>query len=320
MPYFGVDRRCAAAAARRDAQLPRRAPRAARARRARRATSSLVANQLDAARRRSAPSRSSSTRTASASIGGTIGFTFERDHLVMVSSTALPHVAVRDAGARRSRRTRGEARRAGVPRERTNISTHVRGHGDRVIVPMVVRARRQALPPTSSIASPRPCRSRPIAAPGRWDVWVDANDGAPIARKSTLHFATGTVSVQRPRSLSARHAQPAARAVRDRTRSTARARRRDSTATRAPGATPAPRPSCPGLVGSARRDHEQSPARSSPTTLTLADGGSVTWSQSAAIPRPTRSSTRSCSRTTAKQFVRDAAQPEPRVARPAAVR
>src|SRR3569623_1832670 len=62
--------------------------------------------------------------------GGTIGITFERDHLVMVSSTALPHVAVRMPPATLARAPVEEGARAFLAGD--NIATHVRAHGDRV--------------------------------------------------------------------------------------------------------------------------------------------------------------------------------------------
>src|SRR3569833_2308417 len=111
--------------------------------------------------------------------GGTIGITFERDLLVMVSSTALPHVAVRMPPASLARAPVEEGARAFLAGD--NIATHVRAHGDRVIVPMVYeRGVKRA--PEIAYRVAETVQVEADRGAGRWDVWVDANDGTAFAR------------------------------------------------------------------------------------------------------------------------------------------
>ena len=127
--------------------------------------------------------------------GGSIAINFERDHLVMVSSTALPNIDVRVPATALAPAAIEASAQAFLASEK--ISSHVLGHGERVIVPMVFeRGTRH----TTDIAY-RVAETVSVSADreaGRWDVWVDANDGAAIARKSTLMFLSGTVKFDVP--------------------------------------------------------------------------------------------------------------------------
>ncbi len=127
-------------------------------------------------------------------IGGAIGFTFKHDRLVMVGSTALPHVIVPGSGQRLAVSTlaakatgwlAGDGFATELSRTRNALGA------DRVIVP-IVRPRRGAVDVQYRVAEQLALESRD-ATPGSWDVWVDATSGAPIARKSRLHFGTGKV-------------------------------------------------------------------------------------------------------------------------------
>ena len=207
--------------------------------------------------------------------GGTIGITFERDHLVMVSSTALPHVTVRMPAAVLDRTLTETGAQAFLASE--NISTHVRGHGDRVIVPMVFeRGSKHSADIAYRVAETVQVEADRGA--GRWDVWVDANDGAAIARKSLLHFASGTVDFDVPDRypLSTRHPQPAPQ-DQHMINGVASTSDLNGLATFT-GATPAT--VVPGLSGPLVAMTNNLGALVT-DNLALADGGSVTWSHAA---------------------------------------
>ncbi|MEO6775929.1 MAG: DUF4215 domain-containing protein [Kofleriaceae bacterium] len=234
----------------------------------------LVANQLDP----SATIRSIGFQQFSHGLrveGGTIGITFERDHLVMVSSTALPNVAVRMPVAALLRSTVVAGAQAFLARDQ--ISTHVRAQGDRIIVPMIFErgAKRTAdigyrVAETVQVTADR--------GAGRWNVWVDASDGAAIARQSLLHFASGTVDFDVPDRypLGTRNPQPAPQDLHV-INGVASTSDLDGVATFT-GATPATL--VPGLAGPlvAMTNHLGPLVTDD---LQLADGGSVTWSHAA---------------------------------------
>ncbi|HET9993118.1 MAG TPA: hypothetical protein VFQ65_31500, partial [Kofleriaceae bacterium] len=207
--------------------------------------------------------------------GGTIGITFERDHLVMVSSTALPYVAVRMPAAALDRTTVASGAQAFLATE--NISTHVRAHGDRIIVPMIFeRGGKRIADVAYRVAETVQVEADRGA--GRWDVWVDANDGAAIARKSLLHFASGTVDFDVPDRypLSTRHPQPAPQ---DQHVINGVAATSDPNGlVTIAGATPAS--VVPGLSGPLVAMTNNLGALVT-DNLQLADGGSVTWSHAA---------------------------------------
>ncbi|HEY6034342.1 MAG TPA: hypothetical protein VIV58_08785, partial [Kofleriaceae bacterium] len=141
--------------------------------------------------------------------GGAIGVTFERDHLVMVSSTALPHVAVSMPVVALARTAAESSARAFLAGDQT--AAHVRSHGDRVILPMVFERGGKR---TSQIEY-RVADTVQVEADrgaGRWNVWVDASDGTAIARASLVHYQfSGTVDFDVPDRypLATRHPQPA---------------------------------------------------------------------------------------------------------------
>ncbi len=127
-------------------------------------------------------------------IGGAVGFAFKADRLVMVNSTALPHVSV-VAPAMRLPSTvvaNKAAQWLADAGEQVRVrTTSTFAPTERVILP-VVRPRIGATPSiTYRVAEQVAVEA--TAGAGRWDVWVDAVDAAPIARKSTIHYATGKV-------------------------------------------------------------------------------------------------------------------------------
>ncbi len=130
-------------------------------------------------------------------LGGSIGFTFKHDTLVMINSTALPNVAVSIHGTRLAQAKLAATATDWLSRDgyaaspiRNAVAT------DRVIVP-IVRPRRGPIDVSYRVAEQLSLESRD-GTPGSWDVWVDAADGAPIARRSRLHWSTGKVMFDVP--------------------------------------------------------------------------------------------------------------------------
>jgi MYXO-CTERM domain-containing protein len=126
--------------------------------------------------------------------GGTIGFAFKRDRLVMVSSTALPNVVVsvptqRLAPTEVARAaTRWLATGGQVVAARA-VSNAVAT--ERVIIPIVRPRRGPAIDVTYRVAEQVAVDS--TTGPGRWNVYVDAASASPIARRTTISYASGKV-------------------------------------------------------------------------------------------------------------------------------
>ena len=147
--------------------------------------------------------------------GGAIGFAFKGDRLAMITSTALPHVAVAPSPARRAApaaRPDAAARAAGwlaadgfavVPKARPALASP-----DLLVLPIVRPRTGAAIDVTYRVVEQVAVES--IRGPGQWQVWVGADDGAPIARSSDLHYATGKVmfSVSERHPLGGRTALP----------------------------------------------------------------------------------------------------------------
>ena len=122
-------------------------------------------------------------------LGGSIAVTFERDHLVMVGSTALPNIAVRMPTGTLAATTLERSATAFLAGD--NLSSHVVRHGERVILPLVfAHDIAYRVVDTVTVAADR--------GGDRWEVWLDANDGAPIARASLVAFSSGTVEFDTP--------------------------------------------------------------------------------------------------------------------------
>jgi cysteine-rich repeat protein len=145
-------------------------------------------------------------------LGGSIAVTFERDHLVMVGSTAMPNIAVRMPTGMLAAATLDRSATAFLAGD--NLSSHVARHGERVILPLIFT---RGAKPTTDIAY-RVADTVMVAADrggDRWDVWLDAADGAPIARASRVVFSSGTVDFDTPDRYPAggRSAKPAPNAT-----------------------------------------------------------------------------------------------------------
>ncbi len=128
-------------------------------------------------------------------LGGAIGFSFKADRLALVTSTALPHVTVSAPAHRLS--TPELAARAERWLRTAGHATTTTSVGAQPIVVPIVRPRIGARPDIVY----RVAEQVEISAtdsPGAWHVWVDAVAGSPIARKSTITYATGKVSYDVP--------------------------------------------------------------------------------------------------------------------------
>ena len=121
-------------------------------------------------------------------LGGQVSFRFKNDRLLLIGSQALPEVDV-DVAAARS---------AIAPQAAEVISTRwmlsdvanaaaVRSVGEPVILPLVGDAG------VHDYALVRPVTVDASGPLGRWDVFVDATTGEPVARVQTLMFGAGDV-------------------------------------------------------------------------------------------------------------------------------
>jgi cysteine-rich repeat protein len=127
--------------------------------------------------------------------GGAIGFAFKADRLALVSSTALPHVAVAAPMQRLpivEVGTRAERWLAGA-----GFDVGVKSVGAQPIVIPIVRPRIGSGPDIEY----RVAEEVEVAAhdgAGAWQVWIDATTGAPIARQSRIMYASGKLMLDVP--------------------------------------------------------------------------------------------------------------------------
>jgi uncharacterized protein (TIGR03382 family) len=132
-------------------------------------------------------------------LGGAVAFTFSHDNLIAIASTAIPNVAatVKLPGGPLSPSLLASSAKSWLAADGHTVD--VKAYGERLIVP-IVHARGRA--PTPSIeyhvADSVTVESSSAKEIGRWDVWLDATSATPIARRSTLMFATGKVLFDTP--------------------------------------------------------------------------------------------------------------------------
>jgi MYXO-CTERM domain-containing protein len=123
-------------------------------------------------------------------IGGQLGFRFKADRLFLIGSEALPFVRT---GTPSPSIAPDAARAAAAQWMHGSAAV---AHPGAVVGPFVlpllgetgVRDYRRVLEVTVDTKAPL----------GRWSVWLDAQTGAPVARKQTLRFANGTVLYNAP--------------------------------------------------------------------------------------------------------------------------
>ncbi len=222
-------------------------------------------------------------------VGAGVALLFSRDQLMMTSSTALPGIAVRTPAAAMPAASL-EATAIGWLAS-TNRVVRVTGHGARAVLPLVHPRGGAAAPDieyrvveTVQVEAEPPCQGSGCAGrqpggagAGRWDVWLDAFDGAPVARRPTIHFATGSVMYNVPDRWpgSTRGPKPAPFATHTINGAQVTAAI-DGTVT---WATTSPATVAPGLTGTYPAITNQAGALVT-ATLTLASGGTVTWDES----------------------------------------
>jgi uncharacterized protein (TIGR03382 family) len=147
--------------------------------------------------------------------GGAISFAFKRDRMIMVGSTALPHVVMP---------RRAAVQRLAAARATSAAVAWLASSGRRVVARGPVAAAPMIIPIIHARAPSGPVDITYTLAvqtsvetttgePGRWNVFVDVATGAPFARESTLMFASGSVlfdvPVRAPGAAAGRHAHPA---------------------------------------------------------------------------------------------------------------
>jgi cysteine-rich repeat protein len=205
-------------------------------------------------------------------VGGAINFAFKNDRLVMIGSTALPHVAV--VAPKLAYDPARVTAAATAWLATTGRATTIAALGDRVIVPIVRPRTKTGLDIRYHIADTVAVTED--GGSGRWNVWIGADTGAPIARASTVMYASsGTVNFDVPDKYpgSTRHPQPAPNA-----KHTVNG---VATTSNAAGvvtwATTTAATVAPGLVGTFVAITNKAGALAT-ASLTLPVNGAVTWS------------------------------------------
>ncbi|CAN5748032.1 hypothetical protein BH11MYX3_BH11MYX3_24780 [soil metagenome] len=208
-------------------------------------------------------------------LGGSVGFSFKNDRLVMVGSTALPDVRIaaqpptRLGGARVASSARGWLAQDG---HEVAISGST---ADRVIVP-IVHARGAGGVDIAYRLAEQLSVSSTTSDVGRWDVWVDATDASPILRKSTIMYASGKVLFDVPdRHPTGTRSAKVAPQARHGVDTVATVSDVDGLVTWAGTAAASV---SPGLVGPLVAITNKAGTLTT-EMLSLADGGSVTWSK-----------------------------------------
>ncbi|MDQ3335154.1 MAG: hypothetical protein M4D80_08330 [Myxococcota bacterium] len=127
-------------------------------------------------------------------LGGSIGFAFKADKLMMISSTALPNISVAVPAMRLPSNVIASKAAQWLSEEGKSVRLRAASSfapTERVIVP-IVRPRLGATPDIAYRIAEHVALDA-VDEPGAWDVWIDAVDARPIVRKSTIHYATGKV-------------------------------------------------------------------------------------------------------------------------------
>ena len=129
-------------------------------------------------------------------LGGAISFAFKNDALFLVGSTALPNVTIAVPTSALAPRAAGQ-RAASWLAQTQGVAMRVRSTAPaRVIVPMVQRKNGIATSVQYRVATVNEVEA--TAGVGRWQVFVDAANGTPLARTSLIHYAQGKVMYNVP--------------------------------------------------------------------------------------------------------------------------
>jgi MYXO-CTERM domain-containing protein len=121
-------------------------------------------------------------------VGARVAFTFGHDKLTLISSSALPNIDARMPSGSLAPDTIGAAARSWLASDGFKVA--IKAHDNRVVMPIVhARGTRSHVDIEYRVAEVVEAES--VSGAGTWQVWIDAQNASPIARKSTLHFATG---------------------------------------------------------------------------------------------------------------------------------
>ena len=207
-------------------------------------------------------------------LGGAVGFSFKKDRLVMVGSTALPGVRIAARPPTRLGTQKIDESAIGwLAGEGHTVAVRAR-QADRVIVP-IVHPRRTGSPDIEYVLAEQ-VSVQSTTDEGRWDVWLDAETGAPVLRKTTIMYASGKVLFdvpdRHPNGTRGPKPAPQARHTVDGTQVVSEV---DGTVTWATAANAAIGPGLTGPIVSITNRAGSLAADS----LSLADGGTVTWSK-----------------------------------------
>ena len=213
-------------------------------------------------------------------MGATVQFLFKGDRLSLITNLALPHVKVDVPAARLPVAAIHAAATAWLAGDGRQVapSAVATFAGDRVIVANIHPKLRHGVDIEYTLAETVTVQST-TAEPGRWDVFVDSNSAAAFARRSTLHFATGTIQFNVPihdpvHGYAAVPAQTVTSTING-----AQVTTDDNGVATFTGANPAVVK--PGLVGPFVAIVNNGTGGLITDTLSLASGGKVTWDQSA---------------------------------------
>ena len=206
-------------------------------------------------------------------LGGTIGMSFKNDRLIMIGSTALPHVVVAQSPTvlDRQRIATSAIGWLGADGHAVRVT---RAAAARVIVP-IVRPRGTSGADVAYHLAEQVTVESTSSDVGRWDVWLDASTASPIARKTTIHFASGRVLFDVPdRSPSGTRSPKAAPNASHSVNGVATMSGADGTVTWADGVAAV----APGLRGSLIAITNKAGSLAM-EMLQLADGGDLVWSK-----------------------------------------
>ncbi|HEX5060269.1 MAG TPA: hypothetical protein VFV99_12965 [Kofleriaceae bacterium] len=234
-------------------------------------------------------------------VGGAISFAFSHDRLMMISSTALPKVNVRMPQTSLPVSTVASAAKSFL--SQAGYSVDVKAYGDRLIVPIVhSRGNRAGVDIEYRVVETVTVESNRDA--GSWNVWIDSNNAAPVARENLLHYATGKVLYDAPdRWPGGTRSAKAAPYANHSIAGTATLSTLDGTITWASGSVTV----TPGLVGQYVKITNKQGALAT-DSLTLNDGGTVTWSR-ASVEYDDAEIITYIAASTAKEFVRTRLNP-----------
>ncbi len=206
-------------------------------------------------------------------IGGAVAFTFGHNKLTMISSTALPHVHARMPSSTRPVDVIASSARSWLAAD--GFKVDIKAHGNRVVMP-VVHARGNGARIDIEYRVAETVEAIASEGAGSWNVYIDANDLSPVARRTTTYFASGKILYDTPDRYpgGTRSAKPAPQAnhLIDGILAMSGVDGLVSWATETPGTV------TPGLTGPLVKITNKAGALAA-EPLTLAPDGTVTWSK-----------------------------------------